>query len=236
MTSIKFNDEIIDIDKDYINNINIYDLNIFTNENFNFIRDNSNYYKNINIKDFDYTSYTSKTNNYKKLYKNYIYINKLNNYNKNLLSSIYNTDNIIFNKNEDNIINSISLHYKNNHINNFHHYLYDIENKNIEIRLINQYLYYMNIHFTNKFKLLENELRKQKDKNKILENYLNDINELNNLNNIKTQETDIRYLKYKNNSQEDKLIYLENNIINLNKKIFNLYIISLLLLLFIFIK
>ena len=215
MTSIKFNEEYIDI----------CDLNIFINENFNYIKDNPNFYENVNISKFEYTSNTSKTNNYKKLYNNYIYANKINNYNINLLTKIFRSNNIFLNRNEDNIINSISLHYKNNHISNFQNYIYDIENKNIEIKLINQYLYYMNIYFTNKFKILENNLKYQKDKNKILENHIN---------NYKTQETDIKYLKFKINNYEEKLIFLGNKIDRLNTILLYLYLIPFLFIIKIF--
>ena len=225
MTSIKFNEEYIDIDRDNFNNINICDLNIFINENFNYIKDNPNFYENVNISKFEYTSNTSKTNNYKKLYNNYIYANKINNYNINLLTKIFRSNNIFLNRNEDNIINSISLHYKNNHISNFQNYIYDIENKNIEIKLINQYLYYMNIYFTNKFKILENNLKYQKDKNKILENHIN---------NYKTQETDIKYLKFKINNYEEKLIFLGNKIDRLNTILLYLYLIPFLFIIKIF--
>ena len=225
MTSIKFNEEYIDIDRDNLNNINICDLNIFINENFNYIKDNPNFYENVNISKFEYTSNTSKTNNYKKLYNNYIYANKINNYNINLLTKIFRSNNIFLNRNEDNIINSISLHYKNNHISNFQNYIYDIENKNIEIKLINQYLYYMNIYFTNKFKILENNLKYQKDKNKILENHIN---------NYKTQETDIKYLKFKINNYEEKLIFLGNKIDRLNTILLYLYLIPFLFIIKIF--
>lgn len=225
MTSIKFNEEYIDIDKDNSNNINISDLNIFTNENFNFIKENPNYYETINISKFDFTANTSNTKNYKKLYNNYIYANKINNYNTNLLTKIFKSNNIVLNRNEDNIINSISLHYKNNHINNFHQYLYDIENKNIEIKIINQYLYYMNIYFTNKYNFLQNNLKLQKDKYKIVENHINYY---------KSQDTDIRYIKYKINNHEDKLIHLENKIEKLNNHLFYLSIISLLFMINIF--
>lgn len=224
MSFIKFNDEIIDIDIDNLNNINIYDLNIFTNENFNFIKDNPYYYESIDINKFDYTLYTSKTDNYKKLYKNFIYINKINNYNKFLLSKIYNTTNIVFNKNEDNIISSISLHYKNNQIINFHRYLFDIENKNIEIRLINQYLYYMNIYFTNKYKSLERKLKEQKERIKTYENILGSC-KFNN---------EIKYLNYKINRNEERIIFLENKINNMNSQILYLFILSIIFILNLF--
>jgi len=223
MASIKFNEDIIELDN-YDDN-NIYDLNIFINENFNFIRDNPNFYQSINIDKFNYTSYTCHTDNYKKMYKNYIYINKLNNYNIKILGKIYNTSNILINRNEDNIINNISLHYKNNHITTFHNYLYDIESKNIDIRLINQYLYYMNIYFSNKYKNLENQFKTYKNKIKLIEN---------NLINLKNQETDINYLKYKINIQEDKINILENKINNLNNQLFYLFSLSLLFLINIF--
>ena len=227
MASIKFNNEIIDIDIDNLNNIDIYDLNIFTNENFNFIKDNPYYYESINISNFDYTLYTSKTDNYKKLYKNFIYANKINNYNKFLLSKIYNTTNLVLNKNEDNLISSISLYYKNNQIINFHRYLFDIENKNIEFRLINQYLYYMNIYFTNKYKSIERKLKEKKEtnNNKTFENILRSY---------KNQENEIKYLKYKVNTNEERIIFLENKINNMNMQILYLFILSLLIVLKLF--
>ena len=190
-TFIKFNDDLIDIDT----------------EKFNYVKDNANYYKNINIKTFDYTLYMSKTDNYKKLYKNFIYINKLNNYNINLLSELFNTNSIVLNKNEDNIINSISIHSKKNHINNFENYLFDTENKNIEIRLINQYLYYMNIYFTNKYKSIEKQINHLK--NKFLNhNHNNDDNQITDVMN-----TELKYLKYKINNQNEDIIILKNKLI-----------------------
>jgi hypothetical protein len=44
MATIKFNDEIISDE-----NNNIYDLNLFINENFNYIKENPDYYEKINM-------------------------------------------------------------------------------------------------------------------------------------------------------------------------------------------
>ena len=83
----------------------------------------------------------------------------------------------------------------------------------------------MNIYFTNKFKILENNLKYQKDKNKILENHIN---------NYKTQETDIKYLKFKINNYEEKLIFLGNKIDRLNTILLYLYLIHFLFIIKIF--
>jgi hypothetical protein len=230
MATIKFNDEIISDE-----NNNIYDLNLFINENFNYIKENPDYYEKINITKFDFTSNIANTNNYKKLYKNYFYLNKLNNYNINLISTIFNTNSIKINRNDDNIITDISTHYKTNYINNFDRIIFDIENKSIETKLINQYLYYMNVFFNSKILNLEKNYKLLKDKNKILETNLNIFMNTKNYNYDK-QETEIKYLKYKTNNYGELLNEYQEEIKKLNKKLNYLTITIISLFAFIFIN
>ena len=213
MNYIKFNDEIIS-DENY----NIYDLNLFINENFNYIKENPDYYEKINISKFDFTSNIANTNNYKKLYKNCFYMNKLSNYNINLISTIFNTNSIKINRNDDNIITGISTHYKTNYINNFDRIIFDVENKSIDTKLINQYLYYMNVFYNSKILNLEKNYKLLKDKNKILETNLNIFMNTKNYNYDK-QETEIKYLKYKTNNYGELLNEYQEEIKKLNKKL-----------------
>jgi len=230
MATIKFNDEIISDE-----NNNIYDLNLFINENFNYIKENPDYYEKINITKFDFTSNIANTNNYKKLYKNYFYVNKLNNYNTNLISNIFNTNSVKINRNDDNIITGISTHFKTNYINNFDRIIFDIENKSIEAKLINQYLYYMNVFFNSKILNLEKNYKLLKDKNKILETNLNIFMNTKNYNYDK-QETEIKYLKYKTNNYGELLNEYQEEIKKLNKKLNYLTITIISLFTFIFIN
>lgn len=221
MNIIKFNDEIINLDK--INNIDIYDLNIFTNENFNFINDieindyNRYYYKTESKTDFNYNTFTTKTDNYKVLNLNTNYISRINGYINNNIKKIYNTGNIsIVRDEETNNIKYISLHFKNNHLINIKNLIFD-EEKNIDIKLINQYLYYMNIYFTNKYKKLENKYKSLEDFYKHSKDKIKNL-ETTIINN-KSQEIDIKFLKYKIENQEEYNKTLENKIKKLNNDI-----------------
>ena len=79
----------------------------------------------------------------------------------------------------------------------------------------------MNIYFTKKYKNLENYLKEQKNKIKLIEN---------NLIIFKNQENDIRYLKCKVYMQEKSINTLEEKINNLNNQLFYSFIFSILFL------
>ena len=178
MSFIKFNNEIINLNK--INNNDICDLNIFVNNNFDY---------NISFNRNDKYNCIEKTQNYQilldnKLYKknlDEIYIEKIKKYffNKDINYIIDIDEKFIINKkgNNENIFYDKKLHifYYNyiecNTANKI--YPYSIFNLDLEypnsslnsisviqqqLKIINQYLYYMNIHFTIKNKKMEEEI------------------------------------------------------------------------------
>lgn len=144
MLSFKFNDEIINIDE----NNNIYDLNLFTNENYYTNPQNLNigmYYNNTNNNDEKYNEII-KDKIINKIIVDYkINIDELNINDTSILliiKFIYNNQvNIVtYNKRSKTINANIPMNIIN-------------RNENIHI---SDYLYYMNIYFSNKYKQLEN--------------------------------------------------------------------------------
>ena len=183
MLFIKFNNEKINLNEININDI--YDLNIFVNNNFDY---------NISFNRDDKYKYIEKTSNYQlllnnKLYKKKlddIYIEKIKSYflNKDINYIIDNDDKFAIKDrtNNENIYYDKKLHifYYNyiecNTSNKI--YPYSIFNLDLEypngssntinilqkqLKLLNQYLYYMNIHFTLKNKKLEEEINNLKN-------------------------------------------------------------------------
>lgn len=179
---IKFNNEIINLNEIDINDI--CDLNIFVNNNFDY---------NISFNCDDKYKYIEKTSNYQLLFNNKlykkklddIYIQKLKSYflNNEIIYIIDNDDKfVIKDKNNQNIYYDKKLHiYYYNYIEcNSSNKIYpysifnlDLEYPNVssktinilqkQIKLLNQYLYYMNIHFTLKNKKLVNEINNLKN-------------------------------------------------------------------------
>lgn len=192
---IKFNNEIIKLDD--IDNNEIYDLNIFVNNNFDYNISFNREDKYNNIEKNNNYKLLLNNNNYKKNLDN-IYINKLKSYflNRNINYIIDDDNYIIINNkinNNENIYYDKKLHIfyynyiENNNTNKI--YPYSIFNLDLEypnfsmnniliihkqLKLINQYLYYMNIHFTNKIKNQEKEIinLKNYNNNKIISSIL----------------------------------------------------------------
>lgn len=148
MSLIKFNDEFIIIDKD--NDKNIYDLNVFTNEN---------YYKRLesNILGIYYNNNYENNNTFNNILKDKIIKKIMKDYNKNL-------EELNINDNEEFIM--INFIYNNHMININFNKKHKIFTSNIPINLINrcenihiiEYLYTMNVYFTNKYKNLQIKL------------------------------------------------------------------------------
>ena len=147
MTSIKFNDEIINID----NNSNIYDLNIFTNENYYISNDskiigmyyNNNYENNDKFNDIIKRKIINKIK--KEYNKNIEELNITDNENF-IIVSFFNNDciiNISFCKKHKIFTSNIPINIINRN-ENFH---------------ILEYLYCMNVYYSNKYKILENKFK-----------------------------------------------------------------------------
>lgn len=176
--SIKFNNEIIKLDE--INNNDIYDLNIFVNKNFDYNISFNREDKYNYIKETPNYKLLLKNKSYKKNLDD-IYIKKLNTYflNKDINYTIDNDDKFIISKksNNENIYYDKNLHiyyynynecYNTNKIYPYSIFNLDLEYPNIsvnsinilqqQLKLLNQYLYYMNIHFTIKNKKSEEEI------------------------------------------------------------------------------
>lgn len=148
MNSLKFNDEIINLEE---NSNNIYDLNIFTNENYYLSNDSKiiGMYYNNNYENNDKFNDIIKKKILNKIKKEY---------NKNI-------DELNITDNEDFI--QVSFFYNDCIINISFCKKHKIFTSNIPINMINrnenfhilEYLYSMNVYYNNKYKILENKFK-----------------------------------------------------------------------------